>query len=98
VTRSSPAARTSAPRGRGRAVAPSRRAHAAWFGIPDRLWGEAVTAVVIADPGADELRAFCRAQLADFMRPKHLHLADALPRNPYGKALKRELRELYAEG
>ena len=73
---------------------------AAVFGTPDRLWGEAVTAVVVGAPGtvpgADELRAFCRENLADYMRPKHVHVADGLPRNSYGKVLKRELRERYA--
>jgi acyl-CoA synthetase (AMP-forming)/AMP-acid ligase II len=73
---------------------------AAVFGTPDRLWGEAVTAVVVGAagvvPGADELRAFCREHLADYMRPKHVHVVDALPRNSYGKVLKRELREKYA--
>lgn len=76
---------------------------AAVFGAPDRLWGEAVTAVVVgaAGPGAldeDDLRAFCREHLADYMRPKRLHVADQLPRNPYGKVLKRALRDTYSPG
>jgi acyl-CoA synthetase (AMP-forming)/AMP-acid ligase II len=75
---------------------------AAVFGVPDRVWGEAVTAVVVAGPGdavgPEDLRAFCRENLADYMRPKHVHLAEGLPRNSYGKVLKRELRELYATG
>ena len=72
---------------------------AAVFGTPDRLWGEAVTAVVVGAPetvlSVEEVRAFCREQLADYMRPKHIHLADGLPRNSYGKVLKRELRAKY---
>jgi acyl-CoA synthetase (AMP-forming)/AMP-acid ligase II len=69
---------------------------AAVFGTPDRLWGEAVTAVVVGTPetgiSVEEVQAFCREHLADYMRPKHLHVADGLPRNSYGKVLKRELR------
>ena len=72
---------------------------AAVFGTPDRLWGEAVTAVVVGTPdaaiGAEEVQAFCREHLADYMRPKHVHVADGLPRNSYGKVLKRELRARY---
>ncbi|MFC4941928.1 acyl-CoA synthetase [Pseudonocardia sp. GCM10023141] len=70
---------------------------AAVFGIPDRVWGEAVTAVVVGPDAraTDELRRFCRDHLADYMRPKHLHVATDLPRNSYGKVLKRELRERY---
>lgn len=71
---------------------------AAVFGTPDRLWGETVTAVVVGAPDADELRAFCREHLADYKRPKHVYVADTLPRNSYGKVLKRELRERYVAG
>ena len=71
------------------------------FGVPHRVWGEAVTAVVVGGPGAppdpDEVRAHCRTHLADFMRPKFVHVAESLPRNSYGKVLKRDLRERYAE-
>jgi acyl-CoA synthetase (AMP-forming)/AMP-acid ligase II len=74
---------------------------AAVFGTPDRLWGEAVTAVVVGTPdaaiGAEEVHAFCREHLADYMRPKHVHVADGLPRNSYGKVLKRELRAKYMD-
>jgi fatty-acyl-CoA synthase len=41
----------------------------------------------------DELVEHCRAQLARFKVPKQVMLVDALPRNPSGKVLKRELRE-----
>lgn len=70
---------------------------AAVFGCSDRLWGEAVTAVVVGHAlTEEELRAFCREHLADYMRPKRLHVADSIPRNAYGKVLKRELRETYS--
>jgi acyl-CoA synthetase (AMP-forming)/AMP-acid ligase II len=41
----------------------------------------------------EELREFCRARLARFKVPQAIHFVDALPRNPSGKVLKRELRE-----
>jgi acyl-CoA synthetase (AMP-forming)/AMP-acid ligase II len=41
---------------------------------------------------ADELVEHCRANLAKFKVPKAVHFLDALPRNPSGKVLKRELR------
>ncbi|MGY1715043.1 acyl-CoA synthetase [Geodermatophilus sp. SYSU D01106] len=75
-------------------------AEVAVFGIPHPRWIEAVTAVVVprdgqpVDPG--ELVAFCRERLAGFKTPRHVALADALPKNASGKILKRELRTTYA--
>jgi len=75
-------------------------AEVAVFGLPDPKWIEAVTAVVVLRDGAsvsaDELVAFCRGRLAGFKTPKRVEVADALPKNPSGKILKRELRERYA--
>jgi fatty-acyl-CoA synthase len=42
---------------------------------------------------ADELIEHCRGQLARFKVPKDVTFVDALPRNPSGKVLKRELRD-----
>jgi acyl-CoA synthetase (AMP-forming)/AMP-acid ligase II len=42
---------------------------------------------------ADELIEHCRRELARFKVPKDVLFVDALPRNPSGKVLKRELRE-----
>jgi fatty-acyl-CoA synthase len=75
-------------------------AEVAVFGIPDERWIEAVTAVVVPRPGAEltpgAVIAHCRARLAGFKTPKRVVVADALPKNPSGKILKRELRERYA--
>jgi long-chain acyl-CoA synthetase len=73
---------------------------AAVFGVPHRVWGEAVTAVVVGASGVsgNEVMAFCREHLADYKRPKQIHMTGELPRNAYGKVLKRELRDAYSPG
>jgi acyl-CoA synthetase (AMP-forming)/AMP-acid ligase II len=37
---------------------------------------------------------YCREALADYKRPRKVTFLAELPRNPTGKILKRELREL----
>jgi acyl-CoA synthetase (AMP-forming)/AMP-acid ligase II len=65
-------------------------------GRPDDRWGEVPIAFVALRPDtaatADELIDHCRGQLARFKVPKEVVFVDALPRNPSGKVLKRELR------
>ncbi|MDN7141229.1 AMP-binding protein [Pseudomonas sp. JQ170] len=69
------------------------------IGLPDPLWGEAVTAVVVpaGDPiDAAALITFCHARLAGFKTPKSvLQQSDALPRTPTGKVQKFRLVERY---
>jgi acyl-CoA synthetase (AMP-forming)/AMP-acid ligase II len=66
-------------------------------GRPDDRWGEVPVAYVVVSSAAtttpEELIEHCRAQLAKFKVPKQVVLVDALPRNPSGKVLKRELRD-----
>ena len=71
-------------------------AEAAVFGIPHPVFGEVPAARLVPLPGAtidpEEIRAFCRARLADYKVPGHVEIADRIPRNPGGKMLKKELR------
>ena len=41
--------------------------------------------------------AHCRAVLAGYKTPKYVVVVDALPKNPSGKILKRELRDEHAD-
>jgi acyl-CoA synthetase (AMP-forming)/AMP-acid ligase II len=72
---------------------------AAVVGAPDAVLGERVCACVVPAPGAsltlDALVAWLRDErhVAMYKLPERLMLLDALPRNPVGKILKRELRE-----
>lgn len=71
------------------------------FGVPDEKWGEAVKAVVALDgDGATEaeLIAWAREHLAAYKCPKTVDIMDALPRNPTGKILKKDLRQPHWEG
>jgi acyl-CoA synthetase (AMP-forming)/AMP-acid ligase II len=69
---------------------------AAVVGRPDDRWGEVPVAYVVLSSAAttapEDLIEHCRRQLARFKVPKDVVLIDALPRNPSGKVLKRELR------
>jgi acyl-CoA synthetase (AMP-forming)/AMP-acid ligase II len=71
-------------------------------GIPDETWGESVLAFVVPAPEAeatvDDLIAHAAGRIAGFKVPKSIEFVDALPRNPSGKILKRELRKPYWEG
>ncbi|MCF8208052.1 MAG: AMP-binding protein [Rhodoferax sp.] len=63
------------------------------IGLPDELWGERVTAVVVPLPGAavtpESIATHCRQQLAGFRVPKQVILqTQALPRTPTGKVQK----------
>jgi len=75
-------------------------AEVAVFATADDKWVEAVTAAVVIRAGHDTdaaaLLAHCRAQLAPFKCPKRIEIVDALPKNPSGKILKRDLRTRFS--
>lgn len=67
------------------------------IGLPDPVWGEAITAVVVPVPGEtvtpEEILSWCKKNMAAYKVPKKVFLMEELPRNPSGKILKRELRK-----
>jgi malonyl-CoA/methylmalonyl-CoA synthetase len=69
------------------------------IGVPDPDFGEAVTAVVVLEPGtaleAQDVIAHVREHAANFKVPKNVYFVDSLPRNTMGKVQKNILRELY---
>ncbi|OJF81186.1 class I adenylate-forming enzyme family protein [Nocardia seriolae] len=72
-------------------------ADVAVVGYPDAVLGEKCCAVVVPAPGASvalaDLVAHLKArEVASFKLPERLVITDALPRNPVGKLLRRELR------
>jgi malonyl-CoA/methylmalonyl-CoA synthetase len=69
-------------------------------GVPHPDFGEAVTAVVVKQPGATLTEGaivdIVRDQIAGFKVPKHVHFVDDLPRNAMGKIQKAVLREKFS--
>src|SRR5271166_1647161 len=61
-------------------------------GAPDAEWGEVVVAFVVGSADEDELDEHLLQRIARFKRPKRYEFIDELPKNSYGKVLKRELR------
>jgi malonyl-CoA/methylmalonyl-CoA synthetase len=73
-------------------------AEVAVIGMPDPVWGDRVTACVVARPGPppalEELQAFARERLAPYKLPRALVFLPELPRNALGKVQKGRLKEL----
>ena len=72
---------------------------AAVVGVADVEWGQRVAAAVALRPGqrvtAEELIEFCRARLASFKKPEIVRFFSALPKNPLGKILRRDIRAAF---
>jgi acyl-CoA synthetase (AMP-forming)/AMP-acid ligase II len=74
-------------------------AEACAFGVPDEKWQEAVKVAVVLKPqvsaSEEEIIEFCKARLAAYKKPQSVDFMSALPKNPQGKILRRELRAPY---
>jgi len=68
-------------------------------GIPNKEWGEQVTAFITPKPGqrivSEELKTFLKSRLSPFKVPKEYIVVSELPKSPTGKILKRELKKEY---
>lgn len=69
-------------------------------GLPDREYGERVTAFIVPSvsprPDPDALRSALKRRLAAFKVPREFVFVDELPKSSAGKLLKREIRRRYA--
>jgi acyl-CoA synthetase (AMP-forming)/AMP-acid ligase II len=77
-------------------------AQVAVVGLPDEIWGEAVTAFAVLRDGADRdeaaLVAFAHRRLAGYKAPKAIRFVDSIPLSAVGKPLRRALREPFWAG
>lgn len=68
------------------------------LGVEDKEWGHRLRAFVVKVDGAsvdeDVIKAYVKDNLARYKVPREVIFLDELPRNPTGKILKRELREI----
>ena len=71
-------------------------------GVPDAKYGEELCACIILRPGmqatADEVREFCRDQIAYYKVPRHIVFVSSFPMTITGKIQKYLLREQAASG
>ena len=76
-------------------------AEAVCFGVPHGTWGEEVEAAVVLREGATatnaDLIAFCKERMAEFKRPKQIHITQTIPRTATGKIQRGAIAKVYAE-
>jgi acyl-CoA synthetase (AMP-forming)/AMP-acid ligase II len=76
-------------------------AEAVCFGVPHATWGEEVEAAVVLREGEGasgaDLLTYCKERLADFKRPKRIHLTTAIPRTATGKIQRGVVAKAYAQ-
>ncbi|PKB67559.1 MAG: AMP-dependent synthetase [SAR202 cluster bacterium Io17-Chloro-G3] len=69
------------------------------IGVPDVMWGESVKALVVVREGCyvneEAVIEYCKERLGSYKKPKSVEFLPGLPKNAYGKILKRDLREKY---
>jgi fatty-acyl-CoA synthase len=72
------------------------------LGVEDKDWGHRLRAFVVKTDGAsigeDDIKTYVRDHLARYKVPREVIFLDELPRNPTGKILKRELRDISVGG
>jgi len=72
-------------------------AEVAVVGLPDTKYGEVGSAWIVAKPGvmlsADEIRDYCRGQIAHFKVPQYIEVVETLPKTVTGKVRKQILKE-----
>lgn len=77
-------------------------ADVAVIGVPSEKWGEEVKALIVPKdgetPSEADIIAWTKERIAGYKCPKSVELIDAMPRNPSGKILRKDLREPYWEG
>jgi acyl-CoA synthetase (AMP-forming)/AMP-acid ligase II len=70
------------------------------FGVAHATWGEEVAAAVTLKPEMTateaELAAFCKERMAEFKRPKKIHIVEAIPRTATGKIQRRNVAAAFA--
>ncbi len=68
------------------------------LGVDDKEWGARLRAFVVRKEGSsldeDTIKVYVKEHLARYKVPREVVFLDELPRNPTGKILKRELREM----
>jgi malonyl-CoA/methylmalonyl-CoA synthetase len=68
-------------------------------GLPDETWGETVAAAVVASESSsldlESLQSWCQDKISAYKIPRHLLIADNLPRNAMGKVTKPAVTELF---
>ncbi|HEY2153082.1 MAG TPA: acyl--CoA ligase [Vicinamibacterales bacterium] len=73
-------------------------AEAVCFGVPHATWGEEVAAVVVLKHPVSEadLLGYCKERLADYKRPKQIHITDTIPRTATGKIQRGAMARAYS--
>jgi acyl-CoA synthetase (AMP-forming)/AMP-acid ligase II len=76
-------------------------AEAVCFGVPHGTWGEEVAAAVVLRDATTaseaDLLAFCKERLADFKRPKQIHITQTIPRTATGKIQRGVVAKAYTQ-